>query len=83
MFTPKEIEILNRGLECYENEPASTSMVSSMFGVILDPDKNGAVEKAKKSSEDALVVVRQRKLEVARLRVKLLELAERPAEFGA
>lgn len=79
-----DLKILQKGLDLYESEPIHKGMMGSMITAMLSAGKRSP-EQAKEDCEadirKAEVEADARKLAVARLRVKLLEMAERPSEF--
>lgn len=85
-LTAEDLKLLHKGLDLYEGDPVRAAMFSSMIGIVLG-DKKRSEEDAeadlKRVQDKADAECAARKLAVARLRVKLLEMAERPSEFAS
>lgn len=80
-----DLKILSKGLDLYENDPIRSGMFSSIVGAILSRGQRTEEEaraEAKADIDRAQTEADDRKLTVARLRVKLLEMAQRPSEFA-
>lgn len=80
-ITQQELDVIARALDLYESEPVSQGFMGAMLkAAIIGPsEKSDAENRAAIAKADA--ECRQRRMAVARLRVKLLEAIERPSEF--
>jgi hypothetical protein len=84
--TEEELSVLEKGLGLWESQPSMDGLLGSMFGCMLGV--SGATKKERmadtqKAMDRASVECQKRKLQAARLRVKFLEVQERPSEFEA
>lgn len=84
-ISKEDIKILLHGLDLYESEPVHNGMMGSMIKAVLlgrnGRNEKDAVAETKAEVEQASAESDKRKNAVARLRVKLIEMAEHPSEF--
>ena len=84
-LTKEELTILSKGLDLYESDPIRSGMFGSLIGAVLARGTRSPEEAEAECKADikrAEAEADARKLAVARLRVKLMEMAQRPSEFS-
>ncbi len=84
-ITDNEAKIIQKAIDLYESQPSMDGLMGVMFGAMLGHKGTTEEERAEKTNREMEAFaqkVQARKLECARLRVKFLEVSERPTEFA-
>ncbi len=72
----KDFTLLIEALDCWENKPSSSAMVSSMMTAVLLPDKDKVEESTNKIMDEAKEKVVIRKERATLLKAKLLAMRD-------
>lgn len=82
-MTEDEVSLVKQALDSFETSAHSAEMNSAMLRIMLIPGNREETERLiQKGKERAEKTCEGRKLQSLRLRVKLMEAAQRPSEFS-
>jgi hypothetical protein len=81
-LTVQEIQVVQKALKSYENEPHTTGMLTSvMLTVLTSKSERDGEEIAEREHVEAARSEAKRKLETASIGLKLLSVLQQPSEF--
>lgn len=83
-LTPEEVQILDKAVDLWVNESSTGGLMASFFSAMLTPKDKLDEHRAFVASEKERCEreAAGRRLIAARLKLKLLEAAANPSEFG-